>query len=108
MVFFTAIGLQHDPKYYDDPLEFKPERHSESETADKGFDEMPSLWFGAGPRNCLGLPLAQLQTKVAMILLLHKFKFDLDEQHKNTELKMNPSSVILTPMNGVNLKVTRR
>lgn len=108
MVFFTPGGLQCDPKYYDEPKKFKPERYNESETADKGFEEMPNLVFGLGPRNCLGMRLGLLQSKIALILLLKQFKFDLDEQHKNTELKMNPSGVILTPINGVHLKVLRR
>ena len=106
-LLFSAIGLQYDPKYYDQPEEFIPERYSESE-ASKSFVEMPSMVFGEGPRNCLGIRFGKIQPKIAIILLLRKFKFELDDRHKNTELKLNPASVVLMPLNGVNLIVSRR
>lgn len=107
MVMFSALGIQTDPKYYDEPKKFKPERYSEA-AANKNFEEMPYLTFSQGPRNCLGMRLGLLQSKIALILLLRKFKFELDDQHKNTELKMNPKSMALAPINGINLKATRR
>lgn len=106
-LLFSAIGLQYDPKYYDQPEEFIPERYSESE-AGKSFVEMPSMVFGEGPRNCLGIRFGKIQPKIAIILLLRKFKFELDDIHKDTELKLNPASVVLMPLNGVNLIVSRR
>lgn len=65
-------------------------------------------FFSAGPRNCLGLRLGKLQSKIAIILLLQKFKFELADQHKNTELKIDPMSVVLATIGGLNLKVMRR
>lgn len=52
--------------------------------------------------------LGKLQSKIAIVLLLHKFRFELDDQHKNTELKLNPRSIVLSPINGLNLKVYSR
>lgn len=106
-LLFSAIGLQYDPKYYDQPEEFIPERYSES-AASKSFVEMPSMVFGEGPRNCLGIRFGKIQPKIAIILLLRKFKFELDDRHKHTELKLNPASVVLMPLHGVNLIVSRR
>lgn len=107
-ILFTAIGLQYDPKYYDKPEEFIPERYSDPNLSSKSFTEMPSMVFGEGPRNCLGIRFGKIQPKIAIILLLRKFRFELGDQHKNTELKLNPGSVVLTPLHGVNLKVFRR
>lgn len=106
-LLFSAIGLQYDPQYYDQPKEFIPERYSESETS-KSFVDMPNMVFGEGPRNCLGIRFGKIQPKIAIVLLLRKFKFELDDIHKNTELKLNPASVVLMPLHGVNLKVARR
>ncbi|XP_055304014.1 uncharacterized protein LOC129569305 [Sitodiplosis mosellana] len=106
-ILLSPLGLQYDPKYYEEPRKFKPERYNQSETANKSFEEMPDLVFGLGPRNCLGMRLGLLQSKIALILLLQKFKFELDERHKNTELKMNPTSTVLNPMGGLNLKASR-
>lgn len=101
-------GLQFDPKYYDEPKRFKPERYAHSSGTINGFLGMPNLTFGEGPRNCLGLRLGKLQSKIAIILLLEKFKFELDDMHKNSELKMNPISTVLNPISGINLKVFSR
>lgn len=107
-VFFSTLGLHYDPKYYDEPDKFMPERYGETNGPTKSFLEMPNLTFGDGPRNCLGLRLGKLQSKIAIILLLHKFKFELDDMHKGTELKISPISVVLAPTNGINLKVLSR
>lgn len=105
-LLFSAIGLQYDPKYYEQPNAFIPERYND--TQGKSFIEMPNLVFGEGPRNCIGIRFAKLQPKIAITLLLRKFRFELADVHKNTELKLNPACVVLTPINGVNLKVYRR
>lgn len=105
-IFFSALGLQMDPKYYDEPQKFKPERYNGD--VNKSFEEMPNLVFGSGPRNCLGMRLGLLQSKIALVLLLQKFEFELDERHKNTELKINPTSPVLASIGGLNLKAKRR
>lgn len=105
-LLFSAIGLQYDPKYYDHPDEFIPERQSNANS--KSFEEMPNMIFGEGPRNCLGIRFGKIQPKIGIVLLLRKYRFELGDQHKNTELKLNPASVVLTPLNGINLKVYRR
>lgn len=105
-IFLSALGLQMDPKYYDEPEKFKPERYNGD--VNKSFEEMPNLVFGSGPRNCLGMRLGLLQSKIALILLLQKFRFELDERHKNTELKLNPASTVLASINGLNVKAFRR
>lgn len=46
-LLFSAIGLQYDSKYYEQPDKFVPERYSGSH-ASKSFVEMPNLVFGEG------------------------------------------------------------
>lgn len=108
-LMFSTLGLQYDPKYYKNPKEFLPERFSEAEKANKTFIDMPNLTFGEGPRNCLGMRLGKLQSKVAIVSLLRKFKFELADEHKNTsELTINPTSIVLAPINGINVNATTR
>lgn len=107
-ILFSVTGLQYDPRYYDEPKKFKPERHNDVQIIGKNSVETPNLVFGDGPRNCLGMRLGKLQSKIAIILLLQKFKFELDNIHKNTELKINPISNVLTSQNGLNMLVLRR
>lgn len=107
-IVIPSSGLHYDPKYYDEPEKFKPERFDEKLIQGKSFTEMPFLSFGDGPRNCIGLRLAKLQTKLAIILVLQKFKFDLGDEHRGKELKLNPRTRITAPINGINLKVSFR
>lgn len=108
LVLFSVNGLHTDAKYYNAPRQFKPERHCDAETSGKGFVEMPNLAFGEGPRNCLGMRLAKLSTKVAVVSLLCKFRFELADEHKNSELKLHPLTMVKSPINGINVKVSRR
>lgn len=107
-VMFSATGLQKDPKYYDEPEKFKPERYSNGKKADKTFAKMPNLSFGLGPRNCLGMRMGRLDSKLAIILLLRKFRFELADELKNTELKLHPLTITATPVDGIKLKVFSR
>lgn len=107
-IFFPTLGLQYDDKYYDEPTKFKPERYFDSQKTVKNFEDMPNLVFGDGPRNCIAMRFGKLQSKIAIVLLLRKFKFELGDQHKNNELKLNPRSIVLAPINGLNLKAYSR
>lgn len=105
-IFFSVSGLQSDPKYYESPEKFVPERHSDAGKKDKCFDELPNLTFGLGPRNCIGMRISKLISKIGIISLIRKFKFELADEHKNSCLKSNPRDPFFTtPLNGVNLKV---
>lgn len=49
---FPFIGLHHDPKYYEDPDRFDPERFSDENK--KNIAAGTYLSFGYGPRSCIG------------------------------------------------------
>lgn len=108
-----------------------PERFSDVERAGKTFVDMPYLPFGEGkytfyslffikpiipifiiyfegPRICIGLRLAILQVKIAIALLLQKYRFELADQHIGKELKINPKGVVRAPIGGINLNVKLR
>ncbi|KAJ8317594.1 hypothetical protein KUTeg_005498 [Tegillarca granosa] len=57
----------------EDPEKFIPERF----TSEKRKLRHPMAWlpFGGGPRTCVGLRLAQLEGKMAIVRLLKKFTF---------------------------------
>lgn len=105
----SISGLNHDPKYWNDPYKFDPDRFASAEHQNaKSFVERPYLPFGDGPRNCIGMRLGKMQTKVGLVLMLQKFQFDLADEHVGKELKYSPTSVITAPVTGINLKVHHR
>lgn len=98
------LGLQMDPKYYPNPETFNPERFMVDGVS---FNERPYLPFGDGPRACIGLRLAKIQTKVGLITMLQKNRYQLASNMKR-ELDMSPKMVLMAPIGGVNLKVFQR
>ncbi|KAI3439165.1 Peroxidase [Psidium guajava] len=76
---FLNIGYIHkDPKYWDKPLEFRPERFLEDpskyDLSGNNFTYMP---FGSGRRMCAGLPLAERMLAYVLASLLHSFEWEL-------------------------------
>lgn len=107
-IMISVLALHHDPKYWNDPYKFDPDRFNEANSSGKSFIERPYLPFGEGPRNCIGLRLGKMQVKVGLVIMLEKFRFELADEHIGTELKYSPSSIISAPANGIRLKVFHR
>ncbi|KAJ0973735.1 hypothetical protein J5N97_015700 [Dioscorea zingiberensis] len=66
------LGIQRDPKLWDDPLSFKPERFAEEkeEEEEDGFTNFKYIPFGAGRRRCPGekLGLRMVMTVVGIFV----------------------------------------
>jgi len=63
-VIWSAYLMGRDPKYWDDPLAFRPERFLDAagRTIDRdAVTNLAYLPFGAGPRKCIGFALAQME-----------------------------------------------
>lgn len=45
-ILIPVYALHHDPKYYEQPFKFMPERFSEEATRNKTFVSMPYMPFG--------------------------------------------------------------
>lgn len=105
-ILIPSASIQRDSKYYPNPLKFDPNRFLAENTVDKSFVEMPYLPFGDGPRNCIGMRLGKLQTKVGLLMILNKFTFILAQP--NEELAFSAKTILLAPVSGINLRVIRR
>lgn len=105
-VVIPSYGIQYDEKYYPNPQEFKPERFNEDKK--KTFIEQPYMPFGDGPRLCIGLRMGKLQTKMGLITMLRKFNFEITNENLKNDLKFNPHSFVMMPLESLELKVTMR
>lgn len=72
-LFVNAWAIQRDPKVWDEPEVFKPERF-ESETHRGKF-----LPFGMGRRACPGMGLAQIILGLALGSLIQCFDWERDD-----------------------------
>jgi cytochrome P450 len=74
------IGM--NPKYYDNPEKFQPERWTVKRRADES-DGYSFLAFSTGPRNCIGQHLASIEAKLIFSLLLTTFDVQLVKDYKH-------------------------
>lgn len=106
-IIIPVLGLQRDPKYYPNPINFEPERFLKENTSDKSFAEMPYMPFGEGPRVCIGTRLGKIQVKVGLILMLQKSNVEL-QKNAQQELQISPKAFVMAAVGGINLKVKSR
>uniref|UniRef100_A0A8C8MIV7 Thromboxane-A synthase n=1 Tax=Oncorhynchus tshawytscha TaxID=74940 RepID=A0A8C8MIV7_ONCTS len=96
--------LHYDPEYWPEPEKFIPERFTvEAKASRHPFVYLP---FGAGPRSCVGMRLAQLEIKMALVHVFRKFNIVACTDTKvPLELK---SHTTLGPKNGIYVTITKR
>lgn len=107
-VFIPAYSVQMDPKYYEDPEKFDPERFMEEGSAAKNLVNRPYIPFGDGPRNCIGMRMGKMQTKVGLVLMLQKFQYELEAKLKGKPMEFDPKVFFLAPRVDVKLSVLHR
>ena len=79
-IIIPIHAIHHSPKFYPNPHRFVPNRFM-PENRDK-LIPYTYLPFGAGPRNCVGMRFALMETKTAIVRLITKYKFIRTENTK--------------------------
>ncbi|KAK8759666.1 hypothetical protein V5799_002698 [Amblyomma americanum] len=98
-VMACSHQVHHDSNVWERPEEFNPDRFSPEEKASR--DPVAFQAYGIGPRNCVGMKLAQLQMTLILAKLVHRFRLHLGSKHENGELKRQMYSIIACPVDGV-------
>jgi cytochrome P450 len=91
--------LHRDPKSFDDPTAFAPERW-DGDLAQR-LPRFAYFPFGGGPRVCIGSRFAMMEAKLVLARALQRFRFAATPQ---TDLTLFPS-VTLRPRGGVRLRL---
>ncbi|XP_071740978.1 cytochrome P450 76C1-like [Rutidosis leptorrhynchoides] len=84
-VFLNVYSIHRDPRYWDNPLEFNPERFLTNKYDYKG-NNLKFFPFGSGRRICAGIPLAEKMTTLILASLLHSFDWSLPKGIKEPDL----------------------
>jgi cytochrome P450 len=78
-VFMSQWTVHRDPRYFDDPDAFRPERWRSPATAHlPRFAYFP---FGGGPRVCLGASFAMMEAVLAIATIASRFRLSLSSDH---------------------------
>ncbi|MBA0749894.1 hypothetical protein Gogos_003770 [Gossypium gossypioides] len=75
-VLINAWAIQRDPKWWENPEDFIPERFEDSSIDFKGQD-FQFIPFGFGRRRCPGIPFAVAAIECVMANLLYWFDWKL-------------------------------
>ncbi|XP_046574766.1 cytochrome P450 3A12-like isoform X2 [Haliotis rubra] len=105
-VHIPTFAIHRDGDIYPDPDSFKPDRWERKSE----MDPMSYLPFGHGPRQCVGMRLAQVEMKMALGRILKKIQFVATEDTL-ASVGMDDVTVhtgILNPKKPIMLKVKIR
>ncbi|XP_067679999.1 cytochrome P450 3A6-like [Haliotis asinina] len=72
-VIIPVYAIHHDPEFWAEPEKFDPDRFLPENKHE--LHEYMWMPFGVGPRNCMGMRLALLEAKIAIVALVQNFRF---------------------------------
>jgi len=90
-VTISHIAMGRNPKYYDDPEEFRPERWTRE--LERALPKGAYVPFAGGPRVCLGKQFAMMEMRMILATLLRRVDPNVPagfEPDLVTELSMHP------------------
>ena len=101
-VFMFQWSTQRDPRFYDRPDEFIPERWTPD-----FVDQLPKYAyfpFGGGPRACIGASFAMMEIILVLATIGQRFRLDLVKDHPVTIFP----AMSLRPKEGIKIVVKNR
>lgn len=98
-IVMFAYGVHHNPKFWDKPEEFHPERWMGD--AAKKRVKYTYLPFGAGKRSCIGGAMSQVENTLALSILLRRFR----PEYVGQEPPGLNATVTLTPKGGLPFRI---
>jgi cytochrome P450 len=75
-IFYSPYHVHRHPDFWDDPEEFRPERFSPEQAAQR--DRNAYLPFGAGPHKCIGNQFAMTEMLLVIASTMQRFHIELD------------------------------
>jgi len=101
-VAFAQWVIHRDVRWFDAPLEFRPDRWENGLA--KQLPRFAYFPFGGGPRQCIGNTFALMEASVVLATIGQRFRFGLTAGHKVTPL----ASITLRPKNGIQVRLEAR
>ncbi|KAM0010690.1 putative flavonoid 3'-monooxygenase [Helianthus debilis subsp. tardiflorus] len=93
-LLFNLWAIARDPKFWTDPLEFKPTRFlpgGEKSNVDIRGNDFEVMPFGAGRRMCVGMSLGLRMTQLLIATLVQSFDWELANGLEPEKLNMDES-----------------
>jgi cytochrome P450 len=101
-IFAFTWVIHRDPRWYDEPERFLPERWREEEAARRPkFSYFP---FGGGPRQCIGNSFAMMEAVLVLATIARRFRL---ASVPGRPVEIRPA-LSLRPAAGVHLRTEKR
>ncbi|KAK1254913.1 hypothetical protein MKX08_008908 [Trichoderma sp. CBMAI-0020] len=84
LVSISQQTMHYNPKFFDEPTLFKPERFM---SAEPSFPRNAYRPFEKGLRSCIGKPLAMDEMKIFLVMVARWFDFELREHNPSDKPK---------------------
>jgi len=97
-IIIPIYSFHHDSKYYPNPDVFDPERFSPEEKSKR--PNGTELFFGDGPRFCIGKRLAELELKLGLSEIISNFEI-LPCSKTENPIQILAKGMAVKPKNGI-------
>ena len=94
--------VHRDARWFDAPLEFRPERWENGLA--KQLPRFAYFPFGGGPRQCIGNTFALMEASVVLATVGQKYRFRLVPGHEVKPM----ASITMRPRNGIRVRLEMR
>lgn len=104
LVMLPQWGVHRDPRWYDEPEAFDPDRWTHDRARDRPtYSYFP---FGGGPRHCIGKHLSMLEAQLILATVAQNYRLELaPTQSKSLTLQ---GSLTMHPATPIELQVADR
>ncbi|XXG39995.1 hypothetical protein AAC387_Pa01g0818 [Persea americana] len=96
-VLLSRTGLGRNPKVWDDPLRFNPDRHLKDTPTEVELMEtdLRFISFSTGRRGCMGVPLGSAMTVILLARILQGFTWSVPQGESSIELTESVNDLFL-------------
>ena len=96
-VLLSRVGLGRNPKVWDEPLEFKPERHLKDGSIEVNLTEteLRFISFSTGRRGCMGVALGTEMTVMLLARLIQGFTWRVPPNETKINLSESENDIFL-------------
>ncbi|XP_072934645.1 cytochrome P450 6B7-like [Epargyreus clarus] len=104
-VHIPAYHLHHNPDFFPEPEQYRPERFLPEEK--DNIKPYTLLSFGEGPRICIGMRFAKMQIIPGLVTILKKYRVELAEDTP-MRMELEPAAIATKPQGEIHLKFIPR
>jgi len=103
-VVLPILAINQDPEIWGQDVHFfKPERFAEGVAKATNSNITGFIPFGFGPRICVGLNFAANETKIALSMILQRYKFTLSPNYVHAPIQI----LTVRPQKGIQIMLSK-